>query len=370
MTGPLTCLGISVSVALSVCSYVWLAVFVIHYSNLSITTHKILFFLIPLPLLLAHEMMSYMAWPLIILCALKDKNEVNFFNKLSIKSMIIFLIIVSLTACYFIFTINEIRSNNNLSSFKTALIHFKFLFQGNAINLSVLTAFLLQVSLFMQCVSGKIKNRAQWLVLFLLSSAFVLTAFAPFSVYNKFFFVGDYPARVWPPVLSLPFSLLLWWLYEMKILSFKKAKLFLFSCLIFCLTAVAYRVKSDFQFYKHQKQFSEQLGKCQGLLEWPLVKNIFYDIEDYFKLEKQIWKISTVSMIYPQSKDIQAVILNTNCIDDCLKNGNSLDICRGHCGHLKFNLPSSLFKNELNTRFFDFEPLIENISKNLSVCRE
>ena len=87
--GPVNALSTSVSVALSVCSYVWLTAFVIHYSDLSRKIHKVLFLIIPLPLILSHELMSYMSWPLIILCWYKIKAEDNLFN----KSLIIFVMV-------------------------------------------------------------------------------------------------------------------------------------------------------------------------------------------------------------------------------------------------------------------------------------
>ena len=71
IAGPLTALGVSVSTSLSVSSYLWLSSFVIYYSDLSKVRHQLLFLIIPLPLLLSHEMMSYMAPFLIFLCVLK-----------------------------------------------------------------------------------------------------------------------------------------------------------------------------------------------------------------------------------------------------------------------------------------------------------
>ena len=73
--GPVISLHISISEALSVCSYVWFTAYTIYYSNLSNKIHKFLFLVVPLPLILSHELMSYMAWPLIILCWHKKQNR-------------------------------------------------------------------------------------------------------------------------------------------------------------------------------------------------------------------------------------------------------------------------------------------------------
>jgi len=367
-TGPLTTLGISVSVALSVCSYVWMTVYVIYYSNLSNKIHQALFIIIPLPLLLSHELMAYMAWPIIGLCLLKAKAETHLFNNLIIKFIIAFFIYTSIISLMFIFTVDPFRINT-FADFKSSLWNLEFLFSKKSINLSILTAIILKSSLFIQCLSDNIK-KIQLTLSILLIFSFLLTSFLPFSVYNRFFFIEDYPARVWPPIFSLPLNLLLWWLYENKKITVKNAKIFLLSCFIFSVTSTVYRVKSDWQFYKHQKQFSKQIQRCKGFLSWPSVKKNFKSIENYEKLEENLWKISSVSLIYPRSKNIKAIILNTSCIALCIEEKKDQHLCRDLCNDISFNMPASLSEHLLKTRFFNFEALTNNISKNLSLCEK
>ena len=365
ITGPLTVLGISVSVAFSVFSYIWFTAFVIYYSNLSLKLHRIIFFIAPLPLILSHEMISYMAWPLIALCILKEKNENNLFNKFIIKFMVGFFLLLSIINFIFIFGNNE--HIINYLRFKESVLNLKFLFSNDNINLIILTALLLISSLLLQCFSNKIKNKFQFALFIYFVVVLFAVIFIPFSWYYQFLFVGNYDSRVWPPVFSLPLNLLIWWFYKNKILNFKHFKVFILSCFIVCITFTIYTVKSDLQFYKHQKQFSEQLQKCQGVLSWPVVKKSFKTIKNYEKLEHHSWKITASSLIYPRFQNIKAVLLNTNCMNVCRKEGKP--DCKSFCSYVSFNIPSSLLDGSFNSRFFNFKPLIENISsKSLSVC--
>ena len=104
LTGPLTALGISVSQGLSVCSYIWLVAFVLYYSDLSLWKHRLLFFLTPFPLLFSHELISYMAFPLIALSILKHQNESALLNKLLIKITTGVLILSSFFAFFLFFS--------------------------------------------------------------------------------------------------------------------------------------------------------------------------------------------------------------------------------------------------------------------------
>ena len=130
----------------------------------------------------------------------------------------------------------------------------------------------------------------------------------------------------------------------------------------------------DYNFYKFQGQFSEKLENCQGQLEWSSVKGFFQNIEDYGKFEEGLWKITSVSLIYPRSQNVKAILLNDSCVHECRESHEnieaSLEKCERFCDSMSFDMPARLFSNSVDSRFFDFEPLIENISKNLSVCRE
>ena len=370
LTGPMAVFGISVSVALSVCSYIWLTVFVIYYSDLSIKTHKIIFCLVPLPLFLSHELMVYMTWPLIALCFLKDKKELKSENKFLIRIMIGFLIMIAFFYFSFLLSTNDIDTKHNLSQFKTTIFYLKFLFSNSKINLFIITALVLKFLLCTEYHSKNKKKILQKISLFLLVVSFLITVLLPFSLYNQFFFIKDHSARSWPPVLSLPLGLLLWWIYEKKALRFKNSKIFLFSCLIFLITSVVYRVKQDLHFYNHQKQFSEKLEKCKGIIKWSSVKSHFYSIENYKFLEEQLWKISAVSLIFPAKRNIYSIIIDDKCIDNCLERIESTKKCATFCQHVSFNIPHSLFDSSLNNRFFNFQSLMKNIANNQSVCKK
>ena len=92
-TGPLTALDISISVALTVGSYLWAVAFIIHYSNLSLKSHKVFLIISILPLFQSHELMIYMSFFFIALCLLKSKKETDKLNRH----------LLLLCICYFIF---------------------------------------------------------------------------------------------------------------------------------------------------------------------------------------------------------------------------------------------------------------------------
>ena len=155
VTGPLTTLGISVSVALSVCSYVWMTAYVIYYSNLSNKIHQALFIITPLPLLFSHELMAYMAWPLIGLCLLKAKTETHLFNNLIIKFITAFFLYTSTISIMFIFAVDPLRINS-FYKFKNSLWNLEFLFSNQSVNLLILIALLLKFSFLCNLLDNRI----------------------------------------------------------------------------------------------------------------------------------------------------------------------------------------------------------------------
>ena len=49
-------------------------------------------------------------------------------------------------------------------------------------------------------------------------------------------FIAQYSIRFYPPIIALPFSLLIWWMYEIKKVNIQKNnKVFLLSCILFVL---------------------------------------------------------------------------------------------------------------------------------------
>ena len=129
LTGPLPALGASVSVAISVCSYIYLTAFVIYYSNLSSWRHRLFFVLVPFPLLLSHELMSYMAFPLIFLCVRKYKSESCFLNKIIVASVGILMIVSSFLS--FKFLLFHKGTINNSDDFIESLVKLRFIYDSS-----------------------------------------------------------------------------------------------------------------------------------------------------------------------------------------------------------------------------------------------
>ena len=309
LTGPLLALSVSVSMALSVCSYVWLTAFVIYYSDLSFWKHRFFFTLVPLLLLLSHELMSYMAFPLIALCVSKYQKESNFLNKIIISSSIGVLIISSLLAFWFPF-IAEVNVSNR-ASFLNALIHFDFIYSYKGFNLPAIISFCLIVFLGLyifpfkknnlSVLKGKIQKNSYKNSLNVFLSQFFIKIWTKgknkvpfflfmlifsFSCFFGFylFFIGDifaeydFVIRVWPPCFALPLVLALWWFLKEKEMGFKNHRWFFLTLMIASVVLTLWRVQSDWQFYKHQKEFSKVLSTFQGVVEWPDVERAFEKI--------------------------------------------------------------------------------------------
>ena len=364
--GPVTALGISVSVALSVCSYVWLTAFIIYYSDLSKKIHRVVFILIPLPLLLSHEMMSYMAWPLIFLCRDKNKKEKTLFNKTLIMFVISVLLITSFVQISMILLHGIFMdSSSNIINFTGNLINFKFLFSESKIALPIIFATVTLLSSFIEFFKVPLKDRIlNTLGIMMVSGFLFLIIISPvFHLKDNFLFYSAYDLRVYPPVIALPLSLLLWWLCEkQKINIQKRSKAFLLSCVFCCLSLTFFRLSSDDMFYKHQMKFSQQLRKCKGLLNWDEHKNNFQLV--YYGYN---WKSFEESLIYPRSKIIEAVFpySHPECIEDCKKKKK---ICHEICEERS----SYLFKLEKLhlSRFFDTKAIRESILNHISQCED
>ena len=123
--GPITALGASISASLSVCSYLWFQAFTIHYSNLSLKKHRITLGLSLLPLFLSHELMSYIAWPLIALSVLKLKNEKELLNRFLLMTASGYLIVISLLSLFLVFFPN-LSELSNRKEFIESLLKLEF----------------------------------------------------------------------------------------------------------------------------------------------------------------------------------------------------------------------------------------------------
>ena len=224
--GPVTALGISISVSLLVCSYVYMTAFFIHYSDLSKKTHKFLFILIPIPLFLSHELMSYMAWPLIGLCWWKKINKPYHGNNYIIYFLIGFLIFLSFMNVNFLFPEND-AVKANLDSFMRGIVDFHFLFstpknEGNNIPLYIVIIVLLLM--LIQIIKTKISVRyfifdfiQKILFVGLIFLACFLFFIAPLFFHRDLFLpVYEYSNRAFAPLVGLPISLLIWWMAEIE----------------------------------------------------------------------------------------------------------------------------------------------------------
>ena len=120
----------------------------------------------------------------------------------------------------------------------------------------------------------------------------VLCVLTPFNSILPFFkLTEEETLRVWVCCMALPFSLLIWYLYEKQILNLDRNffKLVLFVSLALTL----WRVSSDYQFYQLQKEITKKLENCQGLI--PLEKELEQKI---LNLSNPPFHISSHSLLF------------------------------------------------------------------------
>lgn len=354
-TGPLTAFGVSISASLSVFSYIWFVFFTVYYSNLSTQSHQILFLLTPLPLLFSHEMMSYMAWPLILLCLLKIKTSKE--KWIIFTAMTIFFI-ASMLSLFFIF-FPEKSEVENRSEFFNSLFRLEFFFkitngQLEWIYPSCIIAFFLLLLPFKQFIAKKY-HRLSLKIFFSFIVLFGITAFIlPFhQLFKVFQLTNEEEARVWSPVAALPLSLLIWWLFEKRKLKWEKS--FFLSCIIAVISLTGWRIGSDYQFYQFQKRFSKQLSVCRGFVDGEKAfKNKEAKFQHLFKVFNWRWKYMSSSLIYPRLTNIQTIVKSTNSFHGCYKTP-----------------PFGMCENNIDiseNRFFNFERAIYYETNTLSGC--
>ena len=314
-TGPLIALSLSISVSLVVFSYTWFVAFIIYYSNLSIKIHKILFLTAPLPLLFSHELMSFMAWPLIYLCLLKMKPiNVKPRNKILIIFVIKILFLISLISTVLLIYPFSIDHRND---FIFDLLNLKFFINNKGIDPACILAFLTLIFPVCELLNSKYLKKFIIIIVVLIS---IITIITPF--YNSFKYIilnfgTENEARVWVVCIALPLSFFLWWLFEKNKLKITKS--FLLVCIFTTISLIIWRTTSDYRFYQYQVQFSEKISKCKGLISWNDVKNKSF--QPHFLNNFYRWySISQASIFYPRSYSIKALIkteLNSTCIDLC-----------------------------------------------------
>ena len=379
--GPAISLHISISAALSICSYVWFIAYIIYYSDLSRKIHRILFFILPLPLILSHELMSYMAWPLIYLCWQKIKTEKNLFNnKTLIGLTMIYLFITSVVQTFM--TVFHETLTNTINDMNTVIgnirTHLNFLFYPN-FNFLLAFSLLIMILFLIQPYKDAIKYKIKKILVILYSLAFISVAIA--SVIQTIIgFIHDYSVRFYPPIIILPLSLLIWWIYEKRKTDIEKSsKLFLLSCMLFCLTFVFCRITFDYKFYKHQTAIAAYLSKCKGVLEWEHFRNHFRDVKFSNELLPfQGWQIFEISLLYPRSKVIKAALLSpiATCIGGCelVLNTKQSQQCKEDCNKLYAKKHNSILKHRFTqlhkNRFFDTSEVTYYIINNISECEK
>ena len=324
LTGPLTGLGVSIGASLSVASYIWLTAFVIYYSDFSFKIHKFLFILTPLPLLLSHEMMSYMAWPLIFLSVLKLKKETDLVNRFSIKLLIAFLLVVSILQTFFIIFPVDSELHNRAEFFKSLFqLEFFIKIQNGQIDFiypAAITSFFLLIFPFGQYLlkikSYKIFSTICLTFIVLFGATALILPF--YELFDVFKLTDEKEARVWISCIALPSSLLIWWLFENNKIQLRPS--FFIACGIVLISLTGWRVGSDYQFYQFQRQFSDRLSHCKGIVEWSEVtkaeqKKIFNP--GLFDTFNQGFKYTSSSLIYPRRLNIIAVIKSETMFAGC-----------------------------------------------------
>ena len=355
--GPVVSLSVSISVSLSVCSYVWLTAFIIHYSNLSRKTQKLFFFITPLPLLLSHEFMSYMVWPLLFLCQHKNNTETNPFNRKLIQFIMCYFLLSSIVQLLMIFLHPYLtKSKALLHAFTQDIIPLKFLIAPQ-FNFTLILAVLTLILFFYIAYENQIKHKRKIKMCFYMIFLFILTASIFQTMKN---FIPEYSVRFYPPIFILPWSLLAWWMYERKKINIEKAE-FLLPCIFLCLNLVFFRVSSDYKFYKYQIQFSEYLKQCRGILNWEQISSQFKSI-NILNLE-----IFSESYIYPNSETVKSIIVPSLslCIKDC---GDELN-CHKRCNRdLSKEVISSHLSKLNSTPFFNMSEILDSVSKEVSEC--
>ena len=136
----------------------------------------------------------------------------------------------------------------------------------------------------------------------------------------------------------------------------------------------------DYNFYKFQKQFSENLQSYKGILESEVVKNFYFNPETLSVFYISYFSLSS-SLMLPHSKVVKTIILNPthpDCLIACEKGQNwntyypfvdsfsskeeRLLYCKRQClSYTNLEFDKRILK--INTRFFDFTSLREYFEK-------
>ena len=372
--GPMTSLGLSVSVSFIVCSYYWALAFIIHYSDLYVKQQKAIFILSICFSFFSHELMSYMAWPLIYFCFLKLKKNKE--NKSTIYTGVFLLTLNSLLSAFFT-VFPEWPSHR--SYFIESLIYLKF-FYSSGFYAPAVSSFLILILFFMPFLFHK-KNIMLITVIILSAFFCCMNVINPiYPIFGDFIaFWNEYDKRVWV-IIALPITLLIWWLFETKRVSFLQSKSFLIFCLILTVSLTGWRVGSDYRFYQYQSQFAEKLSHCLGWISWSKVQK-FSDFHPPFL--KQFYNLQVepdehiidASLLYSKSFQVQSIVQSHSkplwlCADFYesqkfsifhRENHNLSEMIQDKCKAVNL-------KN-ISMNFFDFIKFIKAVQMGQSHCK-
>ena len=377
--GPMTALGLSVSVSFIVCSYIWTAAFVIYYSDLSIRWHKFIFILSIGTLFLSHEMISYMAFPLIFLCFIKLK--INQSNKFLIYIGIFLLLSNSLLSGIFVFFPDwPVHRTYFLKSFS----HLYFFYKKGFYTPTV-SAFLLLIGFFIQFYFPL--RRLVWVILVPFFVFFCVMSFITpiHPIFNNFIsFWSEYDKRVWV-VISLPFTLWIWWLFEMKKFHFSDFKLFFILLLMLAISLTGWRIGTDYRFYQYQTQFVERLANCHGYVSWSEIEEASAPFKPWFLkyfyniMEDPQEHIINASIFYSDFFEITSIIRSDMrplwlCPDTSFLNKNLFEFnnkrtVNDFSEFIQKNCKTANIK-QIYIEKFDFSEFIQFVKSNKSFCKK
>ena len=221
--------------------------------------------------------MSYMAWPLIILCWHKSKTEKSVFNKSLIGFIAFFLFFTSAVQTYMTLWHEKLTgSQNDLNAIINEIAHFDFLLNPNFNFLSVLSILICFYCLILPYKDSLTYKFFKSITLLIFLSVFFVLICSIFQATSNF--IAPNSIRLYPPIIALPFSLLIWWIYETKKVNIQKSnKVFLLSCILFVLIFVLFRFNTDYKFHRYRIKMSEQVFKSKGIVQWKSFANQFTD---------------------------------------------------------------------------------------------
>ena len=360
LTGPFIFLEEIITSPSAVFSMIWLLFFALKYADFSKIIHLIIIILplIDLPAEYEHEMVMYMAFPLIALAFRRLKREALWRNKAFLSLIIARLVFAALYTSYFVFFAE--KEIDGTGYYKQLLqtvyeLGFFFIIKDGALKglyLPCLLAALLLALPFLRLISSRKAGRAAQIPLTAaMALGFGALLLSSFRSSHGFFplVTGDEDAsKAVFLYFSLPAGLLVWHLFEKKIFTFKDQAVFLLFCLLASFSFAVWNLSLDYRFIQYKKQFTEILSKCQGVMYWPEEEAPPFEPEllNFFHRERQL---TSYSIFLPKKYKPKAIFQNE-------------DMCFGFCG-------GDISNTAIKTEYFDFSGAIQHHLKGESRCR-